>query len=72
MGKGVIEPLSKLRILDVGCGAGLLSEPLARLGAEVTGIDAVKENVECAQQHSSKDLLGKNEEKQINLLSKLL
>ena len=68
MGEGLIEPLSKLRILDVGCGAGLLSEPLARLGAEVTGIDAVKENIECAKQHASNDSLGMNEEIQCNLL----
>ena len=41
-GNNAIEPLSGLRILDVGCGAGLLSEPLARLGAEVVGIDAAE------------------------------
>ena len=33
-------PLKKIRILDIGCGGGLLSEPMRRLGAEVTGIDA--------------------------------
>ena len=34
------KPLKKIKILDIGCGGGLLSEPMARLGAEVTGIDA--------------------------------
>ena len=42
----------------MGCGAGLLTEPLARLGASVTGIDAAKENIQCAQQHAAKDPLG--------------
>ena len=39
------EPLLGLHILDVGCGGGILSEPLARLGANVTGIDTCKDNV---------------------------
>src|SRR5690625_7449822 len=43
-GQGLLEPLKGLRVLDVGCGAGLLCEPLARLGAEVTGIDAAGQN----------------------------
>ena len=34
------KPLQKIRLLDIGCGGGLLSEPMSRLGAEVTGIDA--------------------------------
>lgn len=41
-------------ILDVGCGAGLLCEPLARLGAAVTGVDAAPENIEAAQLHADK------------------
>jgi 2-polyprenyl-6-hydroxyphenyl methylase/3-demethylubiquinone-9 3-methyltransferase len=45
-------PLKSLRILDVGCGGGLLCEPLARLGAHVTGIDPVKENIIVAQKHA--------------------
>jgi len=49
------EPLSNLRILDVGCGAGLLCEPLARLGADVIGLDAVQENINCAKEHAAKD-----------------
>ena len=51
MGKvsGFAEPLRGLNILDIGCGGGILSEALARLGAQVTGIDACKENVLAAQ-----------------------
>ena len=45
-------PLSGLRVLDVGCGGGLLSEPLARMGASVTGIDAVAENIAVARAHA--------------------
>ena len=47
-----VRPLAGLRLLDVGCGAGLLSEPLARLGADVTGIDAAAENIRTAQAHA--------------------
>ena len=43
--------------LDVGCGAGLLAEPLARLGAAVTGIDASRELVEVARRHASERAL---------------
>ncbi|MBW8755183.1 MAG: bifunctional 2-polyprenyl-6-hydroxyphenol methylase/3-demethylubiquinol 3-O-methyltransferase UbiG [Sphingomonadales bacterium] len=45
-------PLAGRRALDVGCGAGLLCEPLARLGAEVTGVDAAEENVNAAREHA--------------------
>ena len=38
--KDISNPLKNLKILDIGCGGGLISEPLSRLGAEVTGIDA--------------------------------
>nr|XP_034826972.1 ubiquinone biosynthesis O-methyltransferase, mitochondrial-like [Maniola hyperantus] len=43
------------KILEVGCGAGVLTEALAKFGAEVTGIDSSKELIEMAQQHSSKN-----------------
>ena len=45
-------PLSGLVALDVGCGAGLMAEPLARMGAHVTGIDAAPENIAAAQAHA--------------------
>jgi len=45
--------LKGLRILDIGCGAGILSEPLARLGAELVGIDPAAENIEAARLHAS-------------------
>ncbi|MBR0552891.1 bifunctional 2-polyprenyl-6-hydroxyphenol methylase/3-demethylubiquinol 3-O-methyltransferase UbiG [Stakelama marina] len=45
-------PLGGKTALDVGCGAGLLAEPLARLGASVTGIDAAPENIGAAQAHA--------------------
>jgi 2-polyprenyl-6-hydroxyphenyl methylase/3-demethylubiquinone-9 3-methyltransferase len=47
-----VRPLAGKRALDVGCGAGLLCEPLARLGAEVTGVDAAAENVAVAAAHA--------------------
>ena len=46
------KPLAGKRAADVGCGAGLLAEPLAKLGAEVTGIDAAPENIEAARAHA--------------------
>ena len=46
------KPLSGLSILDIGCGGGLLCEPLARLGASVTGIDAGNQNITAAKAHS--------------------
>ena len=47
-----LKPLKGLRIADIGCGGGLLTEPLARMGAEVTGIDAAEENVAAAAAHA--------------------
>lgn len=44
--------IKKLEILDLGCGGGLTCEPLARLGASVTGIDFVEKNIEIANQHA--------------------
>ncbi|HEX7855758.1 MAG TPA: bifunctional 2-polyprenyl-6-hydroxyphenol methylase/3-demethylubiquinol 3-O-methyltransferase UbiG [Sphingobium sp.] len=49
-----IRPLKGRRALDVGCGAGLLCEPLARLGAAVTGIDATPANIDVARDHAGK------------------
>ena len=51
------KPLKKIKILDVGCGGGLLSEPMCRMGAEVTAIDASKKNIEVAKIHAKKDKL---------------
>lgn len=47
-----LRPLAGRRALDVGCGAGLLAEPLARLGAAVTGVDAAEENIAAARAHA--------------------
>ena len=55
--------LEKLNILDIGCGGGLISEPMARLGAKVTGIDASEKNIKVAKLHSKKNGL------QINYLN---
>jgi 2-polyprenyl-6-hydroxyphenyl methylase/3-demethylubiquinone-9 3-methyltransferase len=49
---GALRPLAGKRALDVGCGAGLLCEPLARLGAAVTGVDAAPENIAAAETHA--------------------
>ena len=51
------KPLKGVSILDIGCGGGLLSEPLARLGAEVVGIDASKKNIDIAKHHLKKSNL---------------
>ncbi len=48
-----LRPLAGKRAPDVGCGAGLRAEPLARLGAEVTGVDAAAENIAAAQAHAA-------------------
>jgi len=47
------QPLAGLRVLDVGCGGGLLCEPLTRLGAQVVGIDAAEKNIEIAGHHAA-------------------
>ncbi|WIJ25678.1 bifunctional 2-polyprenyl-6-hydroxyphenol methylase/3-demethylubiquinol 3-O-methyltransferase UbiG [Devosia sp. RR2S18] len=49
-----MRPLEGITILDVGCGGGLLCEPLARLGASVTGIDAAERNIAIATLHADK------------------
>lgn len=48
----LLKPLAGRRALDVGCGAGLLCEPLARMGATVTGLDAAPENIAAAKAHA--------------------
>ena len=52
-----INPFNELKILDIGCGGGLISEPMARLGANVTGIDASEKNIKIAQIHSKENNL---------------
>jgi 2-polyprenyl-6-hydroxyphenyl methylase/3-demethylubiquinone-9 3-methyltransferase len=56
--------LKDLEILDIGCGGGLISEPMARLGGNVTGIDAAEKNIKIASLHSKKSNL------KINYLNK--
>ncbi len=51
------KPLSGINILDIGCGGGLLSEPMSRMGANVTGIDASDKNIKIAKLHSKKNKL---------------
>ena len=47
-------PLKSLKLLDIGCGGGLISEPMSRLGAEVIGIDASDKNIQVAKLHAKK------------------
>ena len=51
------KPLEKVTILDIGCGGGLLSEPMSRLGADVVGIDASENNINVAKIHAKKNNL---------------
>ena len=51
------KPLSKLEILDIGCGGGLLTEPMYRLGGKLTGVDASKKNINIAKIHAKKNKL---------------
>ena len=51
------KPLENIRILDIGCGGGLLSEPMSRLGANVLGIDASEKNINVAKLHAKKNNL---------------
>ena len=51
------KPLKKINILDIGCGGGLLAEPMCRLGANVVGLDASKKNIEIAKFHAKKNKL---------------
>ena len=52
-----LEPLKNIELLDIGCGGGLLSEPMSRLGAKVTAIDASQKNIDVANFHSKKNNL---------------
>ena len=54
LNKNTNKPLEKINILDIGCGGGLLSEPMTRLGAKVTGIDASDKNIKIAKLHAKK------------------
>lgn len=49
------KPLKGLRLLDIGCGGGLLSEPMARLGADVVGADAAEANIKTASLHAAQE-----------------
>ena len=55
--KNKFRHLSGINILDIGCGGGLLSEPMSRMGANVTGIDASDKNIKIAKLHSKKNKL---------------
>jgi 2-polyprenyl-6-hydroxyphenyl methylase / 3-demethylubiquinone-9 3-methyltransferase len=52
-----LRPLAEMTALDVGCGAGLLTEPLARMGAAVMGVDAAPENIAAAKEHAVEQAL---------------
>ena len=53
-------PLNNLKILDIGCGGGLISEPMSRLGANVTAVDASDKNIQVAKLHAKKNNLNIN------------
>jgi len=55
--KSLEKPLKNINLLDIGCGGGLLSEPMCRLGASVVGIDASKKNIKVAKFHAKKNKL---------------
>lgn len=54
---GLVKPLEGLRLLDIGCGGGLVCEPMARLGAQVTGVDASEANIKTALTHAKEQAL---------------
>jgi len=55
--KSLDKPFKNIKILDIGCGGGLLSEPMCRLGASVVGIDASEKNINVAKFHAKKSKL---------------
>lgn len=55
--KDPIQPLKGRKVLDIGCGGGILAEPVARMGGKVTGIDVSKSNIESAAEHASDEKL---------------
>jgi len=55
--KSKLLPLKNIELLDIGCGGGLLSEPMCRLGAKVTAVDASQKNINVASYHSNKNKL---------------
>ncbi|NVJ71307.1 MAG: bifunctional 2-polyprenyl-6-hydroxyphenol methylase/3-demethylubiquinol 3-O-methyltransferase UbiG [Alphaproteobacteria bacterium] len=57
LGKGLKEPFKGLRLLDIGCGGGLVSEPMARLGADVVAVDASEKNIKTASVHAAQSKL---------------
>ena len=58
--RNVKKPLKNIKILDIGCGGGLLCEPLSKLGAQVIGIDASEKNIKIAKVHAKKNNLNIN------------
>ena len=60
LGEKKISFLDGLNILDIGCGGGLISEPMSRLGAKITAIDASNKNIEVAKLHAKKNNLNIN------------
>ena len=56
-GAAALKPLAGLRLLDVGCGGGLMAEPLCRLGADVVAVDAAEANVRAARHHAEEQRL---------------
>ena len=53
----LLTPLENLQILDIGCGGGLISEPIAKMGGKITAIDASNKNIEIAKIHAKKSNL---------------
>ena len=74
LNKSAVDNLKNLKILDIGCGGGILSEPLARLGAKVTGVDENEKAIKVAINHAKKNKLNIKYKKinfnQINLNEK--